>query len=81
MILNRIDMNSELVHIDLLVLVLLIDLQWQMTEVDKFCNKYHLNSINFTLPEPNSQARQNLYRHVLFDDQQKLIFTYIPKVK
>ena len=55
-------------------------MQWQMAQVEKFCKKYNLQSVQYTLPRPTSVARFVLYKHVLFDDRRKVLFTFIPKV-
>ena len=58
-------------------------MQWQQKQVEKYCRKYGLEEEQYQLPNAtaNTVVRQNLFRHLLFDDKRHLIFCFIPKVK
>ena len=57
-------------------------MQWQQKQVEKYCRKYGLEGEQYQLPSTtNTMVRQNLFRHLLFDDKRHLIFCFIPKVK
>ena len=51
--------------------------QWQREQVDNYCKKHGKDKLALTLP---TSERKNLFRHLIFDDQRKLIFCFIPKV-
>ena len=56
-------------------------MQWQMSQVDKFCAKYNETKLALTLPTKSELfQRNNLFRHIIFDDKRKLIFCFVPKV-
>ena len=57
-------------------------MQWQQKQVEKYCRKYGLEGEQYQLPNATELVvRQNLFRHLLFDDTRHLIFCFIPKVK
>ena len=57
-------------------------MQWQQKQIEKYCRKYGLEGEQYQLPNASNRfVRQNLFRHLLFDDQRNLIFCFVPKVK
>lgn len=56
----------------------LVCFQWQKQQVEAYCMKYKLTDLEFKFPtEPASRHR--LFRHVLTNDERKILFTFIPK--
>ena len=51
-----------------------------MKRVDEYCTKYGMALRRNSLPKPDTRARHNLLRHVLFDDKRELILCFLPKV-
>ena len=54
-----------------------------MEQVDKYCMKYKKGNLALTLPRSTHEeitTRKNLFRHLIFDDERKLLFCFIPKV-
>ena len=52
-----------------------------MEQVDKYCAKYNRQDEALTLPGDKHSERRNLFKHLLFDDERRYIFCFIPKVK
>ena len=59
-------------------------MQWQMEQVDKFCLKRKREDMALTLPQntgnESAMLRSHLFRHLIFDDERRFIFTYVNKV-
>ena len=63
--------------------MLLHSLQWQKRQVEHYCAKYGLEHLEYALPNDTGREnyfRKKLYRHLIFDDKQKILFCFIPKV-
>jgi len=57
-------------------------IQWQRQQVEKYCRKYGREGVQYQFPPTTEYVvRQNLFRHLLFDDTRHLIFCFIPKVQ
>lgn len=58
------------------------NLQWQMSQIDKFCKKYGMDTSNsLQLGIIPRTLRTKLLRHLIFDDKRKTIFCFLPKVR
>ncbi len=53
--------------------------QWQKQQVKAYCQKYGLTKFKYRFPSDRTSKRR-LFRRVIFDDNKKLLFTYVPKV-
>ena len=61
---------------------LLLLSQFQGDQVDKFCQKHNLQHLKYSIPVPHTSGT-NPYafkRHVLLDDENKVLFCFVPKV-
>ena len=61
-------------------MILFFYVQWQMYQVNKFCQKYNESQSDVLLEDEFWTIRHKLYRHLLFNDQKKFIFCSLPKV-
>ena len=63
-----------------IILFYIFSAQWQMYQVNKFCQKYNENQSDVLLNDEFWSIRHKLYRHLLFNDRNKFIFCSLPKV-
>ena len=48
--------------------------------MDEFCARNNLTHLKYTFPT-HWKKRQSIFRHILVDDSDRLLFTYLPKVR
>ena len=53
----------------------MLTFQYQQGAIKKFCTTH-----NVSMTVSNNGALQDLYHHLLVDDERKLLFCYVPKV-
>ena len=53
--------------------------QFQRKQIAKYCRKYHMDGMLYTLPE-NETERNLLNRHLIFDDRRRSLFCFVEKI-
>ena len=54
-------------------------MQFQRKQIAKYCRKYHMDDMLYTLPE-NETERNLLNRHLIFDDKRRSLFCFVEKI-